>query len=277
MTNYDNVNAVESAVASPLHHMDFAQEVRAERLALLWKVTLVLVVFLVWGALILTSLQTTSVSDLVFPTIATVIGCLLCRTFLQSDRSVPPVWAYILGVLFTIALLTHTSTGTPLENPRQIVMFIYPIIILIVGFLLPLGSTLIVLALGIVLTIFSPYVGQPDQPFVVSSTQSFAIVLQVLAAGVASQMSGTMYGIAEWALESYRKERETKDQLFDTQQEIQRSYMRQKALAEQLQDTNTELESVRASAIEAKNFRGQFLANMRHELRTPLNAIIGFI
>jgi len=274
MTNNDNV--IENAVASPSVHMDFVEEVRAERLALLWKVTLVLVVFMVWGALILTSLQTTSVSDLVIPTIATIVGCLLCRTFLQRERYVPAVWAYVLGLVLTMALLMHTSSGVPSDSPRQIVMYIFPIIILIVGFLLPVGSTLIVMVIAIIATIFAPYIGLPDQPFLVSNTQVFAIILMVLAAGVASQMSGTMYGIAEWALESYRKERETKDQLFDTQQEIQRSYMRQKALAEQLQDTNTELESARASAIEAKNFRGQFLANMSHELRTPLNAIIGF-
>jgi signal transduction histidine kinase len=77
-------------------------------------------------------------------------------------------------------------------------------------------------------------------------------------------------------LRSYQKERQLKDQLFDTQQEIQRSYMRQKALSDELQQANVALEAARAAEAEAKNFRGQFLANMSHELRTPLNAIIGF-
>src|SRR5450432_72315 len=272
MTNNDNESAV---VSSPLH-LDFAQEVRAERLSLLWKVTLVLAVIFVWAALILTSLQNTSL-DLALPIIAALLGCLLCRSFLQRGQYNAAVWAYILGLLLTMAFIMHPSADVAGgDNPRQIVMFMYPIVILIVGFLLPVQSTLVVLALGIALTIFTPFVGHPDLPFAVSNTQIFAVVLMILAAGVASQMSGTLYGIAEWALESYRKERETKDQLFDTQQEIQRSYNRQKALAEQLQDTNSELESARASAIEAKNFRGQFRANMSHELRTPLNAIIGF-
>ena len=48
--------------------LDFAQEVRAERLSLLWKITLVLALFLVWGALILTSLNATNPADLFLPT-----------------------------------------------------------------------------------------------------------------------------------------------------------------------------------------------------------------
>jgi len=47
--------------------LDFAQEVRAERLSLLWKVTLVLSLFLVWGTLILTSLNATNPAELFIP------------------------------------------------------------------------------------------------------------------------------------------------------------------------------------------------------------------
>jgi signal transduction histidine kinase len=147
------------------------------------------------------------------------------------------------------------------------------LIIVIVGFLLPIRSTLIALFVGLAIELIAPSLGRE---FTIERSQIYSAFLMALAAGIAVQMSGTLYGIAEWALESYRKERETKDQLFDSQQEVQRSYLRQKALAEQLQEANVELEAARAAAIEAKNFRGQFLANMSHELRTPLNAIIGF-
>jgi signal transduction histidine kinase len=256
--------------------LDFAQEVRAERLSLLWKVTLVLALFFVWGTLILTSLSATSPSDLLLPIVFVAVGCLICRGLLVRYRYEQAVWAYIGGVMLAVAFMSRTSDPTSPDLGRQLVVFIFPILILLVGFLLPLRATLLALVIGIALVIIVPSFGATAFVLGVSRTQGFAIVLMILAAGIAAQMSGALYGIAEWALESYRKERDTKEQLFDTQQEINRSFLRQKALAEQLQDTNEALESARASAEEAKNFRGQFLANMSHELRTPLNAIIGF-
>ena len=142
-----------------------------------------------------------------------------------------------------------------------------------VGLLLPVRAVLITLVLSILTTLLVPTIGMY---FTVTVPQALAIALMVIAAGIASQTSGEVYGIAQWALESYSKERALKDKLFDSQEELNRSYVRQKVLADDLQKTNVELEAARAAALEAKNFRGQFLANMSHELRTPLNAVIGF-
>jgi signal transduction histidine kinase len=255
--------------------LDFAEEVRSERLSQLWKITLVVIVFLVWGSLVLTSLQSASPIELIPPIVAMALGCILCSMLLTRKHYSQAVWVYAGGIILAVALITRAaSTGSTIEG-RQLFLFIYPLIILLVGFLLPVQATLITLGICILLTVIMPLLGS-GAAFGASPAQMLAIVLMVVATGLAIQMSGTLYGIAEWAISSYRKERETKDQLFNTQQEIQRSFMRQKALAEQLQETNQELETARAAAIEAKNFRGQFLANMSHELRTPLNAIIGF-
>ncbi len=255
--------------------LDFAEELRSERLAQLWKITLVLIVFLVWAVLVLTSLQSASPVELIPPIVAMALGCILCSMLLSRKRYNQAVWVYAGGLILAVALITRAAnTGTPIEG-RQLFLFFYPLIILLVGFLLPIQATLITLGICILLTAIMPLIGS-NGAFTPSPAQVLVVCLMVVASGLAIQMSGTLYGIAEWALDSYRKERETKDQLFNTQQEIQRSFMRQKALAEQLQETNQELETARAAAIEAKNFRGQFLANMSHELRTPLNAIIGF-
>ncbi len=259
------------------NQLDFAQEVRAERLSLLWKVTLVAALFLVWGILILTSLAATNPVELFIPIAAMVVGCLVCRWLLHNGRYEPAVWAYAFGLIICLSFLSYSS-GTVSVSPdaglgRGMIPFMFPLVIMIVGFLLPTRSTLLISGITICITLVVPKLGQPTTTW---NAQAFAVILIVLAAGVAAQMSGALYGIAEWALESYRKERQVKDQLFDSQQEVQRSFMRQKALAEQLQETNGELEQARAAALEAKNFRGQFLANMSHELRTPLNAIIGF-
>ncbi len=252
--------------------LDFAREVRAERLSLLWKVTIVGSLFLVWGMLILTSF---SVSPLGFfvPVALIISGCVLCRWLLASNRYEAAVWSYTIGLILGLAMLMYHGTVGG-DSSQETVAFLLPLVIIIVGFLLPVRATLIALVAAVAVTLIVPQIGRAALG--IDRIQVFAIMMMGLAAGIAAQMSGALYGIAEWALESYRKERETKDQLFDSQQEVQRSYLRQKALADQLQTTNNELEAARIAALEAKNFRGQFLANMSHELRTPLNAIIGF-
>ncbi len=252
--------------------LDFAQEVRAERLSLLWKVTTIGSLFLVWGTLILTSLSAVSPWNVFIPVIVIVGSCLACRWLLASNRYTAAVWTYVIGLLLGLGWVLY-STVPNTDAMRNLAALGFPLIIVIVGFLLPVRATFQVLILSVAIAIIAPSIGRT---FTVDRMQIFSVILMVIAAGMAAQMSGALYGIAEWALASYRKERETKEQLFDSQQEVQRSYLRQKALAEQLQETNAELEAAREAAIEAKNFRGQFLANMSHELRTPLNAIIGF-
>lgn len=252
--------------------LDFAQEVRAERLSLLWKVTLLASVFVVWAALVFTSLSAISPLDFIIPVLIIVVGCVLCRWLLSVNRYESAVWAYVVGLFLGLGWLMYTPVAWA-DAARTMIGFSFPMIIVMVGFLLPIRSTLIALVVGLAVELITPSLGRA---FAIERSQVYSAVLMALAAGIAAQMSGALYGIAEWALESYRKERETKDQLFDSQQEVQRSFLRQKALAEQLQDANVELEAARTAAIEAKNFRGQFLANMSHELRTPLNAIIGF-
>jgi signal transduction histidine kinase len=255
--------------------LDFAQQVRAERLSALWKITIALAIFAAWGVLILMAVKvSTDLLTAIIPVIAVFVGCFATRQFLRTDRYDAAVWSYTIGLLVALGVLLRMPTpdGSTVTSVA-LIPFAFPIVILLVGLLLPVRATFIVAALSIAITFIVPVLGQA---FVVTSAQLFAIALMLVATGIAAQMAGEVYGIAEWALESYRKERKMKDDLFDAQQEIQRSFMRQKALTEQVQETNTELERARASALEAKNFRGQFLANMSHELRTPLNAIIGF-
>lgn len=255
--------------------LDFSQEVRAERLAVLWKVTIVVAIFLVWGTLILTALNSPVLIDVIVPVVFVVAGCLSTNFLLRRNRYSLAVWAFVAGLVVALGLMMVSGSTEPssVTLGRNMVAFAFPLLIILVGLLLPIRPTLIALVIATAVILIVPSI---NHPFNVERTQIFAVVLSALAAGIAAQMSGELYGIAEWALESYRKERKVKEQLFDTQLEVQRSFLRQKALAEQLQETNKELESARSAAMEAKNFRGQFLANMSHELRTPLNAIIGF-
>jgi signal transduction histidine kinase len=256
-------------------NVDFSKEVRADRLSLLWKITLILAVLLVWATLILTALSAANLADVILPLIATVTGCLICRALLNTDHYQAAVWAFSGGLLITIGMLSYTpATVDAHATGRDLVPFLFPLVIFIIGLLLPFRSAIVGLMLSIAITAILPMLSHGA--IGLSTSSIFAIAVILLSAGIAAQMSGDLYGIAEWALANYRRERDAAARLYDTQQEIQRSLLRTQALNEAVKTANIELEGARAAALEAKNFRGQFLANMSHELRTPLNAIIGF-
>jgi signal transduction histidine kinase len=96
-----------------------------------------------------------------------------------------------------------------------------------------------------------------------------ALGFTVLSLLLAAQVTGELYRVTEWALHHYQRERTTTQELFESQELLERTLRRSQSLSERVQEANHQLE-------EAKHFRGQFLANMSHELRTPLNAILGF-
>lgn len=264
---------MDSVVEQPAG-LEITTQLRAERLDILWKVTLIIAVLIVLFAfsLGLSMLRTQAMLQLVVAGVVVMIGCLGAQRFLIRKRYEAAVWSYALSLLVAISFFMFSPGARGPEDGR-LLAFAYPVLILTVGLLLPVQSVIIALVLSIAATLVVPSIGMY---FTVTVGQVVAIVLMVIAAGIASQTSGEVYGIAQWALESYTKERALKDKLFDSQEELNRSYIRQKVLADDLQKTNVELEAARAAALEAKNFRGQFLANMSHELRTPLNAVIGF-
>jgi signal transduction histidine kinase len=264
---------MDSAHDSPAR-LEITVQLRAERLDILWKVTLIIAVLVVLFAfsLGLSMLRTQAMLQLVVSGLIVIAACIGARHFLQIQRYEPAVWAYALGLLAAITLFMF-SPGATGPTDGRLMAFAFPVLILTVGLLLPVRAVIITLVLSILATLLVPTIGMW---FTVTISQALAIGLMVIAAGIASQTSGEVYGIAQWALESYSKERALKEKLFDSQEELNRSYVRQKVLADDLQKTNVELEAARAAALEAKNFRGQFLANMSHELRTPLNAVIGF-
>ncbi|MCS6871877.1 MAG: HAMP domain-containing sensor histidine kinase [Anaerolineae bacterium] len=253
----------------------FADQVRAERLSLLWKLTAGIVVLVFWVLLIVsTSAGLSRVGNLIVAGTLILIGCALTSFFLNRNLYKVAVWSYAGGLYIACALLLYAESVSSGQAASHLAALALPCVVLAVALLLPLGSALVGLGIGIAIALIVPNIGQPA--FAISSIQLASVLLMIFTVGIAVQFTGEMYSITEWSLRSYQKERQLKDQLFDTQQEIQRSYMRQKALSEELQQANVALEAARAAEAEAKNFRGQFLANMSHELRTPLNAIIGF-
>jgi len=252
-------------------NVNFASEVKTDRLDFLWKVTMgvALAIF----ALTITFMLVRGGFELFWA--ATPLGvmaaCLLTGITLKRKGIEVGSWVYSVGMLFGLGIGLFT------QNPHyyNYLPFAFILVIATAGLMLRPLHTFLIALIAIVLTFVVPSFSTGGFAFV-NAAQYVASVLILLAAAIAAQVAGELYAITEWALMNYQRERRTNNELFDNRHALEKALKRSEALSDSLKDLNRELEAARLSAEAAKNFRGQFLANMSHELRTPLNAIIGF-
>ncbi len=252
-------------------NQDFAAEVKADRLNVLWRTTLFASIVTGWILINVSVLQRAALGLALVPFVALGIGCIFTRELLRRDRHVSAAWAYSLSAIVALAI------GLMIADPEmiRILPFAFPVVVFMVGLLLTPGNTFLTAVASALLTIFAPVVQVGNFDYL-GNYQVAAIVLTIVSALLAMQVTGDLYQITQWALQNYQRERSVSGELFDSRLELQKSLARSEALGGRLQDANEELEAARTAAEDAKHFRGQFLANMSHELRTPLNAIIGF-
>lgn len=264
-TTTQNLSA-EITSATPPSNISYAEEVKAERLVALYRVTMAISVFALLGIFTFGTMTEQSSSSVIM-WMATfgifLVTGFLTRTLLKRVGLSAAAWVYTLGGVVAISMLLYQ----PGQNTLEIVPFIFPVIIFIGGLLLSPVSTFGVMLLSAVAVVAIPMLNNPNSIFTLH--QFSAIILMIISAVLGAQVTGELYRITQWALLNYKKERNTNKELFEKRQQLQLSLKRSEILREKVQEARDEAE-------EAKHFRGQFLANMSHELRTPLNAIIGF-
>lgn len=254
--------------STDVSNQDFAEQVRGERLSIIWKATLAVSVAVLWIFVLFSS---DMARDGFAPCAIAVVACLLCRFFLVRNQLQTATWSYATGMLLAIGMLLTNNDDTV----REIVPFATLLVMFIAGLLLPTRAIIGLTLASIAIILIAPWIGDGEVA-APTAGQSLAMLMVFLSALIIAQASGELYGIAEWALESYRRERDGAVRLFESRQQVERSLQRQQAMTTELKTMNDELAEARRAADEAKHFRGQFLANMSHELRTPLNAVIGF-
>jgi len=253
---------------------DFATEVKADRLKILYRVAvafcvITLLVVLTFGM----SQRGSSAANPTFVVVGVtieLIACALTHELLRRNMTTLAAWVFILGAIVSVGAMLALGDSVT----QQMYPFIMPVIILVGGLLVAPWQTFLLTILASLVIIVAP--SGSRETLIPTTQQSFSIFLMILSAVFAAQVTGELYQITEWALSNYQRERRTNDELFDKRHQLQMTLKRSEALAEKLQETNSQLAVAHAAAEEAKTFRGKFLANMSHELRTPLNAIIGF-
>jgi signal transduction histidine kinase len=250
---------------------DFATEVRSDRLKTLWQFTFAGCLIFFWVIATIATLQKSNAWYWLVSVAVWGMACLITRGLLRINRYPHAVWTYALGGVAAGAIILAGGDSVA----AQIIPFVFPLIVFVVGLLLPPISTLIIATLAAASVAAVPLLNMVAGGGW-SIHQLFAVLLIYTSAILAGQVTGELYQISEWALSNYQRERKTTNDLFESRQELERALHRSEALSDELKETNTELEVARTAAEDAKHFRGQFLANMSHELRTPLNAIIGF-
>ena len=251
-------------------NQDFATEVRADRLTIIWQLTLIGCVIIFWTIAIAGALTRANVLVLLLAPSSWAVACLLARTLLVKKRFPAAVWSYGLGAVLGISVVLFMGDRLSTE----LVAFVCPLVVVIVGLMLSPRESLIFAVLSSVLIGLSAFLNPTANSF--GWYQLFPISLTFVSWVLAAQVTGELYQITQWALSNYERERKTTNDLYENRQALERSFRRSQALSEELTTTNTELDKAKQAAEEATRYRGQFLANMSHELRTPLNAIIGF-
>lgn len=253
-------------------NIDFATEVKSDRLNLLAQVTIgVSAAFIVFAFTFMVSVGEGVVFWVVAPLVL-VMFCVVTMSLLKRERYESAAIIYTAGLLVTVSVAMTDGQGVAI----QVVPFVFVLVTFVAGLLLRPTHTFVVAFVASVLTVLIPAIVMPEGFEAIEIYHIVAVLLIFLSATLAAQVTGELYAVTEWALLNYQRERSTNNELFENRNELRRSLKRSEVLGEQLQESNKELETARNAAEAAKNFRGQFLANMSHELRTPLNAIIGF-
>jgi signal transduction histidine kinase len=244
-----------------LSNVDFATDVKSDRLDILWQVTLgISIAILVLTFTFVLSIGL-SVQIWVMMPVTMIIACIITRGLLQAQHYNAAALAYAIGGMVVVSVgLTDTNHISAV----RIIPFMYVIVIFMAGLLLRPSITFLFAFIASILTILIPTLNYNIE--IIEVYQVVAIILTFTAALLAAQVTGELYQVTEWALSNYQRERGSRLEIFEHREELSRM----------LKESNIQLEEAKTAAEAAKNFRGQFLANMSHELRTPLNAIIGF-
>jgi signal transduction histidine kinase len=251
----------------------YARDIRSDRLRELYRqlafgsIALMIVVP-VYGAI--GAIIPANTINIVLTGIVLFIGLFVTHSLFGREQQTAASWAFAATLVATMATVLHTEHVRTL----QVVPFLIMVLAFPIALLLDKRARYVFIAAAIVAILSSPILAAGE--LVLYPHQLAAVIGIMMALYLAERSAQEMVEMTGWALETYRHERRTHDELFDQREALQRTVVRSEILAKEMSRSNRDLAEALAQAEEAATKRGQFLSNMSHELRTPLNAIIGF-
>ncbi|HRF96305.1 MAG TPA: hypothetical protein PLZ51_13960, partial [Aggregatilineales bacterium] len=210
-------------------NIDFATEVKADRLSLLSLITAYGSIGLV--VIMLTIIVSAKVSQFIwiYAPVTLGVGSFITRFLLRRKL-------FDFSAVFYVLTLVGAMTVAMFDkDPQamQVLPFIFVMIIFVGGLLIRPQITLLLALVCAVLIVAVPAVSTGNFEFF-GVSQFFAIILIFLSALLSIQATGELYSVTEWALLNYRKESQTNQALFDNREKLQRSLKRSEVLAEEL-------------------------------------------
>jgi signal transduction histidine kinase len=225
----------------------------------------------VFGLILLCAGMIASPTALTLP----VSGTFLLTYWLADYVRRRGAYGWAVALFLTGALVAITATMHAYHLSENPFIFFTPLVVSISGVLLrPRAGFVVATGATLLLAGAAMSLGDGGQifklPFMASALLSYGSAI------VAALSSQSFFAAVEWAIDSYHKVERRENQLFESEQRLQRTLHEKNYLNSQLQASNKQLDRARAVAEYANHMKSQFVANMSHELRTPLNAIIGF-
>src|SRR6185436_15154996 len=175
-------------------NQDFANEVRADRLTIIWQLTLIGCIVIFWTVAVAGALTRANVGAWLLAPATWAVACLLARTFLQAKRFPAAVWSYGLGAVLGISVLLFMGDRLSTE----LIAFVCPLVVVIIGLMLSPRESLVFALLSSVLIALSSFLNHNADP--IGWYQFFPILLTFVSWVLAAQVTGELYQITQWAL-----------------------------------------------------------------------------
>ncbi len=198
------------------------------------------------------------------PSTLAVATCLMSFRLYKRNRFRQGTYVFIGGL--TLAVVSFMLWPNSRFNQLQVYLLI--LIVAMAGLLISPRATFQAAAFAVVVTLSVAFYLDAFSWQTVSPL--FAPLAMTIGMALVSWISSNHLTTAmNWALHSQERAHQRTQELFESQQELQKAYRL-------LETTNVRLKEAEAAAVRANELKTRFITNLSHELRTPLNAIINF-